>query len=837
MFPEDSARRVVIVSDGNENVGNALEEAHALAEAGIALDVVPIHYPPRTEVIVEKVTIPPDIRRGQPFDLRVVLNNVAQPTENNAAVAKGKLKIVRKTRDQERVLSEESVTLEPGKHVLTLREEIEAADFYTYEAQFIPDDPDRDPVKQNKRATAFTNVRGRGQVLLIEDEDERGKFDFLVDRLRHENLQVTVQSTKETFNSLAELQPFDAVLLADVPAESFSEEQMKMLVRNTQQMGCGLVMLGGPNSFGAGGWANTPVEEAMPVDFQIKNSKVVPVGALAMLMHASEMAEGNFWQKKIAQEALRALGSQDYCGVLHWDSTVQWLWSPRLQRIGSFRDRMLAKIDRMAPGDMPEFDGPMRSAIPEFAALPDASVKHMIVISDGDPGPPTPNTIAAFKNLKVTISTVAVGAHDRVGSATLRDIATDTGGKYYEVQPSQTAQLLPRIYQKEARSISRPLVFEREPGFRPQVKFPHEMIQGLGEDFPPLTGYVLTSLKENPLVEVALTNPLPKDEGRYNTLLAGWTYGIGKAVAFTSDAGRRWASNWTTWPGYDKLFSQIVRWSMRPAGDQGKFTLSSDVQDGKVRLVVTALDKDDEFLNFLDMSASVVGPNMKPIDAKIHQTAPGRYVGEFDAADAGSYLLMLAPGPGMAPILSGVNVPYSPEFLDREPNDELLRAIAGVSPRGTPPGAVIRDTTNPSGRDVAELLKFNTFRHDLPPATSTQPIWHWLALAAACVFLGDVFVRRVHVSFAWVGALAQEAKRRVLRRAVEAAPSPVMARLRSRKAEVSESLEQRRAAVRFEPTPDATAEAKPDAMLQSPGTLPAAEAKPAAGPVASDHVE
>ena len=102
-----------------------------------------------------------------------------------------------------------------------------------------------------------------------------------------------------------------------------------MLVRNTQNMGSGLVMLGGPNSFGAGGWTNTPLEEAMPVDFQIKNAKVVPVGALAMLMHASEMAEGNHWQKVIAREALKTLGDQDYCGVMHWEGDDEWLWGPR----------------------------------------------------------------------------------------------------------------------------------------------------------------------------------------------------------------------------------------------------------------------------------------------------------------------------------------------------------------------------------------------------------------------------------------------------------------------------------------------------------------------------
>jgi len=818
-FPEDSARRVVLLTDGNENVGDGLTQARGLAESGIGVDVVPIRYPPRAEVAVEKVVIPPDVNRGQPFDLRVVLNNVAAPDAAGGAV-KGRLKISRKTQDHEEVLAEQAVTLEPGKRVFTIREQIDAPDFYTYEARFIPDDAAHDPITQNKRATAYTHVRGKGQVLLIEDEDNRGEFGFLVDRLRHENLEVRVQSTAETFATLADLQPFDTVILANTPAEGFTEEQIKMLVSNTEQMGAGLIMLGGPNSFGAGGWTNTPLEAAMPVDFQIKNSKVVPVGALAMLMHASEMAEGNFWQKKIAQEALRALGAQDYCGVLHWEGNIQWLWNPGLTRVGSKREGMLAKIDKMIPGDMPEFEGAMKSALAEFGRVPDAAVKHLIVISDGDPGPATLGTMAALKNLKVTISTVAIGAHGGAGSQTLSDMASFTGGKYYVVPPGATAKMLPRIYQREARSISRPLVFEKADGFRPHVKFPHEMIKGVGLDFPPLTGYVLTTVKESPLVEVALVNPLPEGE-KYNTLLASWTYGLGKAVAFTSDAGRRWATAWTSWENYDKFFSQMVRWSMRPGGDLGKFSLSTEVQNGKVQVVITALDKENDFLNFLNMSARAVGPDMKPVDVKVQQVAPGRYVGQFDAPDAGSYFLMVSPGAGMAPLQSGVNVPYSAEYLDREPNEELLKSLAAVTPRDGKPGELIQNT---SGGTLAALVpQFNTFRHDLPPASSTQPIWFLLVWAAGLWFFFDVLLRRVRVSFAWAPVLATAVANRVLRRRPELAPSPVMARLRSRKQEVTESLEQRRAAARFDPPPATT---PPPSATEPLGKPPSDSPKP-----------
>ena len=509
----------------------------------------------------------------------------------------------------------------------------------------------------------------------------------MVERLRKENLQVTVRPSDQLFNSLAELQPFDTVILADVPREDFSDAQIKMLVRNTQQMGSGLVMLGGPNSFGAGGWTGTEVEEAMPVDFQIKNKQVVPIGALAMLMHASEMADGNHWQKKIADAALEALGTQDYCGVIHWDGNRSMALDRRRQRhredwrSEDNRNKMKARIDRMVPGDMPGFEARMTTMLNDFNNLPpEVAVKHTIVISDGDPGGPSVTRAQGFKKAKIKISTVASASSAGTARPNARKCRRSP-------RPPAASIIEPKIAERAAADLS-----ERSPrrfaaaGFRTQ-------------DGLPAAGDVSARNAQGHRRHAAADHRLCADEqeresaGRSRsgcaggpaaateanrTILAGWTYGLGKTVALTTDAGKRWATDWTDWADYDKLFSQIVRWSMRPAGDQGKFTVTTDLEDGKVRVTITALDKDDEFLNFLNMGGSVVGPDMKPIDLKIRQTAPGRYVGEFDSPESGSYFMMLSPGAGMAPILSGVNVPYSAEYLDRETNEGLLKSLAGV---------------------------------------------------------------------------------------------------------------------------------------------------------------
>jgi hypothetical protein len=221
-------------------------------------------------------------------------------------------------------------------------------------------------------------------------------------------------------------------------------------------------------------------------------------------------------------------------------------------------------------------------------------------------------------------------------------------------------------------------------------------------------------------------------------------------------------------------------------------------------------------LNFLNVSGSVVGPDMKPIDVKIRQTSPGRYVGEFDAPASGTYSLMLSPGAGMSPILTGVNIPYSAEYLDRESNEGLMKALVSLTPKGSEEtGKLIEDTRN---RGLEGLLETDTYRHSLPKASSSQDIWPQLMMIAACLFFADVFVRRVQVDFSWLPPLAAKVRDKILRRQPQAAPAEVMERLRSRKAAISQQIEEQRASARFEPSPDAPP--PPDGGLDGLGPTP-----------------
>ena len=831
-FPEDSSRRIVIVSDGNENVGNAQQVADQLASDGVGIDVVPIWLSRDRDVAVERILVPSDVRRNQPFEARIVVNNQTPPGEDAAGEVSGRIRLSRRQGGREEILDESEVKLLPGKRVFSFSDELDTSDFYEYSAVFVPDDVEADSVRQNNRATSFTHVSGKGHVLLIENWENRnveggpGEFADLASRLREIGLEVTVQFTDELFTSLSELQRYDTIILGNVPRsggstaeniQSFSDDQIAMLVRNTQQMGCGMIMLGGPDSFGPGGWSNTELEKAMPVDFRIRNAKVRSVGALAMVMHASEIAEGNYWQKVIGREALKSLGPQDFAAVVQWDSRQSretWLWGGRngFLPVGGNARLMVARLDRMNAGDMPEFEPSLAMARAAFAGLKNVAVKHMICISDGDPARPRQSTLRQLKKLGVKVTTVAVGAHGTVGHQTLQDIARQTGGRYYVVR---SPNALPRIYQQEARRVARPLIVERD--IQPEIVSDHEILRGITA-VPPIRGFVLTTVKDNPLVEVSLRSPYPATPEN-GTLLASWTYGLGKTAVFCTDAGYRWA-DWSEWPDYEKFFGQMVRWSMRPTGNTGDFSVSTQVQDGRMKIVVDALNKDDEFLNFLDMSAVVVGPDMKTETVSMRQPAPGRYVGSASTTEEGSYFVSIWPGRGEAPLRVGASVPYSSEFRDRRTNQELLKSLAAREPSGGAAG-ILRGGSDPVAID--QMFDENSFRRDLRVAVSSDFVWPWILLFGSTMFFGDVLVRRVAIEREWIIEVWQRATSWFRSDDAGTAPEQELARLRSRKAEISEQLEDRRAAVRFEVDPEREVDVD---VLNAPSQSPTDPARP-----------
>ncbi|MGL4464335.1 MAG: VWA domain-containing protein, partial [Planctomycetia bacterium] len=574
-FPPDAARRIVLFCDGNQNRGNALAQAVLAKQNNVPIDVVPLEYRYDAEVLVDKVVVPPDLKKGDTANLKIVLRA--------ARAAAGLMRLNRTSDDRREMVLEQQVSLREGLNVLTVKQTIDEPNFYNYEAQFEPRADSGDKLAFNNQASSFTWIRGEGRILFIESR--RGLHQTLVDQLRAGNLNVTVRTSDQARDDLASLQQFDAVVVADVPAEELGESVQEALATNTREFGSGLIMIGGPDSFGAGGYAKSPLEKALPVDMEVPSTKVRGKGALVLVMHACEIPEGNYWQKQTAKLAVKMLGKMDECGLLYWDGQASWRFP--LQAVGD-GVRINSRIDTMTPGDMPNFTDTLQMSLNSLLKST-AMIKHVIVISDGDPQPPPASLLQAYLQAKITISTVSVASHGAFEKTNMQNIAKTTKGRYYEVTNSNR---LPQIYIQETRVVARPLIYEQPTGWAPVVASPTEPTAGLPRELPPIRGLVLTTPKST--AEVPIISPLPADGDR-NVLLAHWQYGLGKAVAFTSDGGRKWTADWKDQEIFGKFWSQLVRWSMR-GGESENLSVSTLEKDGVVTVVVNAIDKTQEFL-------------------------------------------------------------------------------------------------------------------------------------------------------------------------------------------------------------------------------------------------
>lgn len=757
VMAHQSARRVVILSDGNATRGDAAAVAAELADAGIGIDVVALASEPRADVAVEKVVIASEVRKGAPFEIRVSLAQQSPHSQSGEAPASdapvsGELVILRHDQDDRQVIARERVSLTSATHYLTLRDQLEAPGFYSYEAEFHPDDPRTDGFVENNVARAFTQIRGAGRVLMIQDIYNSDEFAGLVELLERERIEVTVRRTDQLFADLSELQAFDLVILADVPRSNgdqlgsvqyFTDAHIDMLVQNTQQLGCGLMMIGGPNSFGPGGWSGTALEEAMPVNFHIKNLKVEASGALLLLIDSSGSMEGDKIQlsKAAAIAATRALKAKDYIGVYAFDTAVHQIVP--LQEVKD-PNHIVPMISKLTAGGGTHMEPGMQQGFRALANSP-ASTKHMVILSDGQTQPGAYQSLARQMRAQgITVTSVAIGPD--ADAALLDQIAVVGGGKFYQVN---SPRAIPQIFMREARRVSRPLIYENPNGISLDVTSSHEAIKGLDASWPPVTGYVMTSIKDSPLTQVPVLAALPA--GQPNPILATWQFGLGRSVALTTDIGQRWADAWREWPQREKLFVQLTRWAMRPADQSDQIIVDATVEDDQIKLVMNALDAEDQFMNFLTPRVAVAGPHGQSAHTTLTQAGPGRYVGSLPALDRGSYFISIHPGPESEIVRLGIDHNRAEEFQQRSDNLELLSGLAALAPEDGAAGNLIflpssaeRSQNRSRGEASGESEAWDAFRGGLRTGADVRPVWHALVLLGCIAFFTDVLNRRVH---------------------------------------------------------------------------------------------
>lgn len=772
--PESATGRLLVVSDGLATKGDVLAAARLAASRGVVIDVVPAVYKVEREVMVTEVDAPLRAPPGSQVPLRVVLDATT--------AGRGLLRLVQEGQEVDingasAGLGQE-VNLTVGRNVITLGAQLSLGRVHRFEVIYEPFAPAEgqlvsDTSSENNRGLAVTMSPGAGKVLVLDGgsaEDRQGS-DVLAAMLREGRLDTTVISATAAPSNLLAWQEYDLVILQNLAAEVMSEESLTQLRQYVTDFGGGLLMTGGVQSFGAGGWKATPIEPILPVTLDVPERLVLPTAAVVLIIDSSgSMGRGvsgtDRNQQQIANQgavaALRTLDVRDLVGVIRFDNRAEWVVD--LQANNKPAETAEAILD-IAPSGGTNLPPAMEMAFDSLART-QAQVKHVIVLSDGlSQGRERLGALARrYEQAGIKLSAVAIG--DAADASGLEALARVGGGEFFQVVDPT---ILPRVLIKAVRVMRTPLV--REQPFVPMAATTASpLVAGFaGENVPALGGLNLSQAKissDQKQVE-GVNYILISPEGE--PVLATWQAGLGQAGAFTSDF-HRWGQGWSQWPAGRVFAAQLAKSLARSSEASGlELVATADQSRAEVRL--EAVDDRGRPIDGLQVAASVFSPRGEQVNLSMQQTGPGLYSAGAAVRESGIYIVTAAVSSGGgqgktgstgAPVVGGIVVPPGQELRTLAADGAMLREVAKIT----------------GGREIslAELEQMTSqslyLRDTIEKRESRQPLWPILVAIAAGVFVLDVASRRV----AWERLTDRASRREMLeaaRKRTESAASSV----------------------------------------------------------------
>ncbi len=730
LFPAQAAKRIVIISDGIATTGNAEEAARLAAAAGVQITAAPILLDENANVesLVTDVSAPSSLRQGEEFELNIrVKSSVAQRVgvrvfAGSELVYEGNLELIK---------GEQSypVSLKAG-----------APGFIAYKVQIVPANG-QDTFYQNNEMAAFSQVKGPPRVLLVTGQNEEAIDEGaqLAAALKAAGIDFDRVPPSGLPSELPLLAEYASVVVVNTPARDLTQRQQAAIEQYVRDLGGGLLVVGGPNSYGVGGYFRTPLEDVLPVEMQLKDQKRRPRLTIVFVIdHSGSMSETSGGAQKVdlakeaAIRAIELLSPTDKVGVVQFDDSASWvvpitpLDDPDsvINRIASIR----------ADGGTDILSGVQAVA----AELPDdeSQIKHVILLTDGQADPTgIANLVEQMYNDNgITLSTVAVGRD--ADQQLLEQLAQAGGGRYHFAENAAT---IPEIFTEETTLATRAYVIEET--FFPEQVAPSPILQGI-DAVPQLYGYVGTTPKS--AAQTILASKLA--DGSSDPILASWQYGLGRSVAWTSDATGRWAKDWVTWDGFPTLFAQAVRFTIN---ENVQSDITADVKlDGETAtLAVDTYDNNGDFINNLALTANVVGPDGATQNVEMVQVAPGRYEAAFTPTQQGAYLIRVA-GAGDANTSIGETagwvLTYSPEYKlpdDPEAGLSTLTQLALTTGVCKPDKFNILNLTDCFIADVRDAFAHNQLARNV-----TSPVWPYLLLLAVLLLPFDIAIRRLVIS-------------------------------------------------------------------------------------------
>jgi len=692
LFSDEMNGRIVLLSDGNENIGDVKEQVKILGNQQIPVDVLPFYPVIDQDISIEEFEIPTNLYQGENAALSITLSSTTDKIS--------RLKI---SKDNETIINEE-LQLKEGKNSYSFKHLIDSPGFHTFKAEIIDES---DGISQNNQYFAISNASGIPTVLLVEGHDMAGVN--ISNALQASKIDVTTIKPELLPTTLAGYLEYESIIFSNVSATDITEKQMDMIESAVKEFGVGFVMTGGNKSYGLGGYFKTPIERLLPVEMDLKGKKELPSLGMIIVMDRSGSMSGYKLDlaKEAAARSVELLRDKDTFGFIAFDDRP---W--QIIETGPLKDKeeVADTIRSITEGGGTEIFTSLQQAYEQLSPL-QLQRKHIILLTDGQSATSGNyvDLIAEGLENNVTLSTVAIGSDaDR---SLLEQLATEGTGRFYDVQDAST---IPSILSRETVLTTRTYI-EDNP-FYPAFTQGSRWSELFNNGVPQMNVYVATDPKDR--AEITLVS------GKEDPILTSWKYGLGRSIAWTSDASGEWAGEWPKWSNWSSMWNDMITWTF-PSYQHGQYDISQEIHGKNVTLEITS-----STLDSLPMVAAVLDESGNEIEVKTRAIAPGKYEVTF-SADTGVYYLQLSKQEGEEitdTFKTGIVVPYSKEFEMLDQNNSLLTEIAKLG------GGEVLTSAEEAFRDISSR-KYEKQSFSMP-----------LLLLAFLLFFIEIAIRRFGIT-------------------------------------------------------------------------------------------
>lgn len=698
LFQNDTGKRIVLLTDGNENEGTIGQMTQTLRREKVQVLVKKLDTWKGDEVYLNCLSVPDKVNIGDTFQVKVEIESNVKTTAKLSLYAGDELK---KT---------EQIKLETGKNQFLFQDTQTSGGLKGYRAVV---EAQKDTIQINNEYVAFTKAKQGDTVLLIEGK--KGTGGEMKKLLKAANIHYGSVIPDGAPRTMNELMAYKSIILLDVYGDDLPDGFMDNLEAYVKDYAGGVVAIGGESSYALGNWRDTPLEKVLPVYMDLQGEKEIPKTAVALVVDRSgSMTDGNGTitrldlAKEAAVSALNTVRSTDEIGVLAFESSFEWVVP---MKSASKKDEIEEDIYSIGIGGGTSIYPAIKEAYVQLNQS-DAKIKHIILLTDGqDEFKEYEGLLEGLKADKITLSTVAVG--DGADIKLLKWLAKEGKGRTYITNMNSD---IPRIFAKEVFLSSSSYLIQEE--FIPLITSNSKIIETASKGLPAMKGYIATSKKESAKVHLM--------SNRNDPILASWQYGLGKTVAFTSDGENIWTGNYASWNDYPLFWKDIIEWTMSETDNKdNKTTIDQSGGKSVIQYETKEYNKNTKVI------ATYTNEKGEGKEVNLEASSPGIYEGKADLTDTGIYSINITKqqdGKVVSTENTAAAVQYSNEYKIDTRKNPLKDWIKEIDGKWIKKGSDIK-------------------KEKIEEVDTKKPLVQYLLTIAIILFMAEIVCKRLQFDF------------------------------------------------------------------------------------------